>query len=262
MEMIAAFRMRQAQARVIAARPYAERIEGVIARLVAQRSAQAATHPLLAPREEIRRIGLVHITPDRGLCGGLDINVNRFAGDFILRQKRDASVTCVGRKGRDFMVRSGQNVEAIFTDMGDGPTVMDILPVARQVMSAYESGDVDEVYVSYARFGSVAVQTPTARKLLPIEPAELSASERLGYIYEPSAKDVLDALLPRFVEREIYEALLEAVASEQSARFIAMRNATDNANDMMEELTLLMNKIRQQSITEELLDIVGAVEAL
>jgi F-type H+-transporting ATPase subunit gamma len=262
LEMIAAFRMRQAQLRVQASRPYAEKIQEVIGRLCAQQSVQEVLHPLLVEHEEKKRIGVIHITPDRGMCGGLDSSLNRFAGAFILEQEAQVAVTCVGRKGRDFMVRSGQDVQAIFTDMGDSPTVLDILPIAHTVISGYENGDLDEVYLVFSRFVSVAVQRPTVEKLLPIEPTADSGTACADYIYEPNAKDVLASLLPRFVEREIYQAMLEAVASEQSARVVAMRNATDNANEMIDELTLVLNKLRQQTITEELLDIIGAAQAL
>jgi F-type H+-transporting ATPase subunit gamma len=146
--------------------------------------------------------------------------------------------------------------------MGDSPTVLDILPIAHTVISGYENGDLDEVYLVFSRFVSVAVQRPTVEKLLPIEPTADSGTACADYIYEPNAKDVLASLLPRFVEREIYQAMLEAVASEQSARVVAMRNATDNANEMIDELTLVLNKLRQQTITEELLDIIGAAQAL
>lgn len=262
MEMIAAFRMRRAQQQVLASRPYAEKIQEVIGRLSAQQESEEALHPLLVERVEKRRIGVIHITPDRGMCGGLDSSLNRFAGEFILRQEPDVSVICVGRKGRDFMVRSGQDVQAIFTDMGDRPGIEDILPIAHMVISGYENEELDEVYMVFSRFVSMMVQRPMVERLLPIQPATLPAAERVGYIYEPDAGTVLAALLPRFVEREIYQAVLEAVASEQSARMVAMRNATDNANEMIEELTLLLNKLRQQTITEELLDLIGAAEAL
>ena len=264
MEMIATIRMRRARERMMAARPYAERIQEVISRLSAQTQSEEgeALHPLLARREEKRRVGIVHVTPDRGLCGGLDSGLNRFAGEFILRQEAEVSVTCVGRRGRDFMVRSGQDVQAIFTDLGDRPSVQDILPIARLVISSYEDGLVDEVYLVFGHFVSVLVQRPTVERLLPIQPAPLRAVERAGYIYEPDARQVLAALLPRFVEREIYQAVLEGMASEQSARVVAMRNATENAQEMIEQLTLLLNKLRQQAITEELLDIVGATEML
>jgi F-type H+-transporting ATPase subunit gamma len=264
MEMIAAFRMRQAQSRVLAARPYEARIREVIARLSAQPVGEDedALHPLLTARPEANHIAVVHITPDRGLCGGLDSNLNRVAGEFILQKKVEVSLVCVGRKGRDFMVRSGQNVKAIFADLGHRPSMADVMPIAHMVIKDYVEHVVDEVHIVFADYVSATMQRPAVRQLLPIQPAVSSVAERGGYIYEPDARSVLAALLPRFVEREVYQAVLEAVASEQAARLMAMRDATDNANEMIEELTLLLNKIRQQSITAELLEVVGTAEAL
>ena len=257
MEMIAAFKMRQAQARVLAGRPYAEKIQEVISRLSAQPVSEKDVHPLLRQRPEKRRIEVIHIAPDRGLCGGLNSALNRLAGEFILGRETSVSVVCVGRKGRDFMVRSGQDVRAIFVDLGDRPAMQDVLPIAHMAIADFTSGHADEVHLVFGRFFSTMTQRPTVQRLLPVEPATLPAQERVGYIYEPAAKDVLNALLPRFVEREIYHAVMEGVASEQSARMVAMRNATENANEMIDDLTLLLNKIRQVTITTELLDILG-----
>ena len=159
------------------------------------------------------------------------------------------------------MVRTGQDVSAIFPDLSDRPALMDILPIARMAITDFITEQADEVYITYARFISTMNQRPTLQRLLPVEAATLPASERVGYIFEPRATEVLEALLPRFVEREIYQAVLEGVASEQSARMVAMRNATENANEMVDDLTLLLNKIRQETITEELLDILGGVSA-
>lgn len=261
MEVVAALKMRQAQARVLAGRPYAEKLQEVISRLSAQPMREEQRPPLLRQRPERRRVQLIHVTPDRGLCGGLNSVLNRLAGEFILNQRMPVRVICVGRKGRDFMVRTGQDVEAIFTDLGDRPRVMDILPIARMAITDFIDEQVDEVYVLYARFFSTMVQRPTVQRLLPVQPATLPAAERVGYIFEPRASDVLRALLPRFVEREIYQTILEGVASEQSARMVAMRNATENARDMIDDLTLLLNKVRQETITKELLDIVGGAAA-
>lgn len=262
MEMIAAFKMRHAQARVVAGRPYAEKIQEVISRLSAQPVSEGQqVHPLLRQRPETRRIEVIHITPDRGLCGGLNSVLNRLAGEFILGHEVPVCVVCVGRKGRDFMVRSGQDVRAVFVDLGDRPAMQDILPIARMAMTDFMNEHVDEVHLVFGRFVSTLTQRPTVQRLLPVEPATLPAQERVGYIYEPAAREVLSALLPRFVEREIYHAVMEGVASEQSARMVAMRNATENANEMIEDLTLLLNKIRQETITTELLDILGGVSA-
>ena len=172
------------------------------------------------------------------------------------------SIVAVGRKGRDFMVRYGQNVKAIFVNLGDRPSLADTIAISRMVIDDYSEVSADEVYMSYVEFVSTTVQRPVVKQLLPMVPADLRAEERVGYIYEPNSLTVLDSLLPRYVEMEVYHALLELIASEQSARMVAMRNATENANDMVADLTLLSNKVRQESITNELLDIVGGTIGL
>ena len=261
MEMVAATKMRRAQERTIAARPYAEKMRQVLADLAAQRQAGDEPQPLLE-RRPVSRIALVHITPDRGLCGGLNTNVNHRAASFILEQSIPVSIVAVGRKGRDFMVRSGQEVRCEFTHLGDRPSVADVLPIARVVIDDYIDGIVDEVYISYTQFVTTMTQRSVLWRLLPIEPAELEPGSAIEYIYEPSPEAVLAELLPRFVEMQLYHALLESIASEQSARMVAMRNATDNANDLIEELTLTFNKTRQEMITKELLEITGGASAL
>ena len=261
MQMIAASKMRRAQQMTIDGRPYAEKMRGVLADLAAQPAEAEEVHPLLRQRE-VQRIQIIHITPDRGLCGGLNSNLNRTSGRFVLEQAAPVNVVTVGRKGRDFMVRYGRDVRAVFTDIGDRPTVADILPIAHLAIDDYTSGNVDQVMITYAQFVSTAVQRPVMQQLLPVEPATLEPGQAVGYIYEPDSLTVLSALLPRFVEMQLYHAVLESIASEHSARMVAMRNATDNASDMMDSLTLMLNKVRQESITKELLDIVGGVAAL
>jgi F-type H+-transporting ATPase subunit gamma len=172
------------------------------------------------------------------------------------------SFIAIGRKGRDFTVRTGQDVKAVFTDIGDRPTLATILPAARMAMDAYTDKEVDAVYMAYANFVNTTVQRPVVDQLLPVLPPTDEASRITEYIYEPQSLTVLDALLPRYVEMQLYHALLESIASEQSARMVAMRSATDNANVMVDDLTLVMNKVRQESITTELLDIVGGAAAI
>ena len=261
MEMIAASRMRRAQASVLAGRPYSEKIQEVIAHLAAQPREDADSVQPLLERRAVNRIEIVLISPDRGLCGGLHSNLNRRVAQFILEQQVPVSIVAVGRKGRDFMVRYGQDVKAVFINLGDRPALIDTTAISRVVIADYAEGLADEVYIAYAEFVSTTVQRPVVRRLLPIVPAELRAEERVGYIYEPDSPTVLGSLLPRFVEMEVYHTLLELIASEQSARMVAMRNATDSADDMVSDLTLLSNKVRQESITNELLDIVGGTAA-
>ena len=261
MEMIATSKMRRAQEAGLAGRPYDQKIRQVIADLAALPYAGDVPHPLLQ-RRAVKKIAIIHITPDRGLCGGLNANLNRKTGSFILGQDKPVSMVCVGRKGLDFMRRYGREIRAEFTQLGDRPTVFDILPIARIVNDDYTNGLVDTVYVVYARFVSTMVQMPVMEQLLPVEPAPMPKTENIEYIYEPAPEGVLGALLPRFVEMEIYHAILESIASEQSARMVAMRNATENAKELIDHLTLMYNKARQEAITTELLDISGATAAL
>ncbi|MEE8159416.1 MAG: ATP synthase F1 subunit gamma [Dehalococcoidia bacterium] len=262
MEMIAASKMRRAQNAVLAGRPYAQKIQEVIANLEAQPQELDEGHPLL-DRRPVNRIGLVYLTPDRGLSGGLHGSLNRTLAQFIIEKKpTPVRIVVVGRKGRDFVVRTGQDVQAVFVNLGDRPPMSEILPICQIIFNNYSEGEVDEVYLVYPQFVTLTSQRPMITRLLPIEPADLAVESRVGYIYEPNPGAVLDLLLPRFVEMQVYHALLELSASEQSARMVAMRNATDNAKDMVGDLTLELNKVRQDSITAELLDIVGGAVAL
>ena len=261
MSLIAASKMRRAQNATVQGRPYAQKIQEVIAHLAAQPQEEGALHPLLAVRP-VNRVGLLVITPDRGLAGGMHAAINRQAAQFILEQQAPVRSIALGRKGRDFMARYGQDLLAVFTDLGDRPVVEDTLPLSRMIIDQFTAGEMDEVYLAYTRFVSTVVQRPVVEKLLPVEPGALSGAARSGYIYEPDALTVLGELLPQFVDMEVYHALLESIASEQSARMVAMRNATDNAKSLAEDLTLVMNKLRQDSITNELLDLVGGQIAL
>jgi F-type H+-transporting ATPase subunit gamma len=268
LQLVAASKMRRAQDRALQARPYSEKLRVVLAGLAtkAQGADDEAAHPLLASRPA-RNIAVLHITPDRGLCGGLNANLNRSAGTFVAIQHEPVSVVAVGKKGRDFFVRAHTHLLAEFTELGDYPTQSDTMGIGRLVIDDYLNGTVDRVYVSFSEFVSTAVQRPAIRQLLPIEPPQMgSAAEAEGfrqdYIFEPSPDIVLQRLLPRYIEMQIYEAVLQSAASEQSARMVAMKNATDNAQDITRELTLTYNKIRQEQITNELLDIVGGAAAL
>ena len=258
MEMIAASKMRQAQLRVLAARPYAEKMHEVVAHLAVQAQPGEELHPLLQ-RREVKRVAVVHIAADRGLCGGLNANVNRMTTNFVLERTMPVALITVGRRGRDFMSRYGQDILAEFIQLGDRPSLLDTIPISRVVIDDYTNETIDQVYLAYTRFITTVNQQPMLQELLPIEPAKMERTENLEYIYEPSAPAVLEHLLPRYVEMQVYHAILESIASEQSARMVAMRNATDNANDMLEELTLIHNKARQELITKELLDIAGGV---
>ncbi|MFC1913171.1 ATP synthase F1 subunit gamma [Chloroflexota bacterium] len=261
MEMMATLKMRRAQEAGLAGRPYAEKIQQVLADLAALPQEGRLLHPLLQ-RRPVNKIAIVHITPDRGLCGGLNAGINRLAGSFILEQGVSVSLIGVGRKGLDFMRRHGRDIRAEFTWLGDRPSLLDTLPIARIVIDDYTEGIIDRVYVVYAQFISTMIQRPVLQQILPIEPAALPHGQNVDYIYEPGSDVVLGGLLPRFVEMQIYHAVLESIASEQSARMVAMRNATENAHELIQDLTLMYNKARQESITKELLEITGGAEAL
>ena len=261
MEMIATSKMRRTQQRGLAGRPYAEKISQVLADLAALPQAGEVLHPLLQ-RRPITKIAIVHITPDRGLCGGLNTNINRKTASFILEQSVPVTLITVGRKGLDFMRRYGRDIRAEFTRLGDQPSLLDMLPISRIIIDDYTNGVIDLVYLAYAQFISTMVQRPVLQQILPIEPAAIPKAQNVDYIYEPRPDVVLGHLLPRFVEMQVYHAILESIASEQSARMVAMRNATDNANELIGDLTLMYNKARQESITKELLDITGGAEAL
>jgi F-type H+-transporting ATPase subunit gamma len=260
MSMIAASKMRRAQEMALQTRPYAERMLALLSDLAAQPQDIDETHPLLV-RREAKRVQLIVMTPDRGLTGGMNTAVSRSAAQHMLDLGLDSDVVAVGKKGRDFFARTG-NLRASFTGLGDRPTVADGTPVAQVVMDDYTSERVDAVYLVYSQFVNTTVQRPQVLPLLPVVPAKLESRDTVGYIFEPSAAKVLADLLPRYVEMQIYHALLESVASEQSARMVAMRAATDNAIEMKADLTLEMNKLRQESITAELLDIVGGAAAV
>lgn len=261
MEMIATAKMRRAQDQAITGRPYAERISRVVADLAIHSQVDGKAHPLLQKRE-VSKIAIVHITTDRGLCGGLNANLNRLVANFILEQTVAVTLITVGRKGRIFMLRNGQDIRAEFTGISDRPTLLETLPISRVVIDDYASGDVDKVYLAYPRFVTTMVQRPVMETLLPVEPTVVPPIQRVEYIYEPAPGAVLDQLLPRFVEMQVYHAILELIACEQSARMVAMRSASDNAKELIEDLILTLNKVRQETITKEICDISGGAEAL
>lgn len=257
MEMVSASKMRRAQRNTEATRPYADRMRDVMGELTTRAGATLA-HPLLIQRPNVHKLGLVMITPDRGLCGGLISNVNRTASRFILEHRQAGQVVevlTVGRKGRDFALRTHVPLIAEITGIGDAPSLIDILPVATNVIEGFVEGRFDEVHIVYTSFVNSLVQKTQTRRLLPLEPVVEGAGSRLDYTYEPDQQSVLNALLPRFVEVQIYAMILESIASEHSARMMAMRNATDNAKELVRDLTLSANKARQATITKEIAEI-------
>lgn len=275
MQMIAAARMRRAQEQALASRPYAAKSWEILTHLAAQRGNVQNLHPLLTQRDQVREIAIVLITSDRGLAGAYNSNIIRAVTRFMLEQNREnARLITVGRKGRDFMLRFRRTIVADFADLPPRPTTFDISPITRTVIDGFLDGEYDEVYLAYTDFINTLSQEPTIRLLLPIRPGGVESkvmSEYLDqettlatgeYIYEPDPATLLDTILPRFTELQLYQAVLEAIASEESARMVAMRNATENAKELVSDLTLTYNKARQDAITREMLDIAGGAEAL
>ncbi len=261
MEMVAASKMRKAQERALQARPYADKMMEVLGDLAAQPKVGDWIHPLLLERP-VKKIAVVQMTSNKGLCGGLNANVNKLVAGFILNQDVPVEIVAVGKKGLEFMSRAGREIRAEFTAISDRPYIDEALPVARIVIDAYSDGEVDQVFLAYPKFRSTALQQPVMEQLLPILAAKIPEGKNVEYIYEPDAREVMSDLLPRYIEMEIYHALLETIASEQSARMVAMRNATDAAIEMVESLTLKYNKARQEQITTELLDITAGAAAV
>lgn len=262
MQMVAASRMRRAQQRVAATRPYAGHIRAIVADVAGRSGAE--NHPLLSARE-VRNVEIVSITPDRGLAGALVTNLNRETSRLTTSLGHPFRVVAVGRKGRDFAARSRMHLVAEFTHLGDHPGIEAVSPIARQILDDFEAGTVDVVHLVYTEFVSTLRQRPKVVQLLPVIPPEGEQEEPVAgpWNYEPDNPGaVLSSLLPRYVEFTLYQALLESIASYYSAQMLAMSSATDNANDLAQELTLLMNKARQAEITKEIAEISGAAEAI
>jgi F-type H+-transporting ATPase subunit gamma len=256
--------MRKAQAQVLATRPYAEQAREVLSYVARLTTKESYLTPLIQGRP-VKRIGILLVTGDRGLAGGFNANVIRRAAAFM-REKRAAGaeveVVTVGRKGRDWLLRYDPVVRAEFTGMPDSPTTYHIGPIARLLIDDYTAGHFDEVYAIYTDFVNTLRQDPVVHKLLPIEPAEPSVTMAPDYTFEPSPEAVLNQVLYGFTEVQILQALYESLASEHSARMVAMRNATDAAGELIDTLTLTYNKARQENITRELMDIVGGTSAV
>ena len=263
MEMVSAAKMRRAQQRVLASRPYSERLQTVIADLASLNvdPEYLTAFPLLEQRP-VQRSAVIVITPDRGLTGALNSNILRRASRYVLSEAGvPVEVIAAGKKGRDFMVRTRQDLVAEFIGLGDNVGLDDIRPIAEVALADFTSGKVDAVYVVFARFVNTLTQVPEVRQILPItKPEEVGAYT--DYIFEPSPAVVLQALLPRYIEIQLYQAMLESIASEHSARMVAMRNASQNAKDLVTDLTLSYNKARQAQITREVSEIAAGANAL
>ena len=272
MEMVAASRMKRAQDSILAARPYADELEAALGRVAGAAGLTEDIDPLLA-RRPIRRAGIIVITTDRGLAGSLNANatrgVLRWVTERASRSNGDARVEIeaitVGRKGRDALRRAGVPIAAHFAQLGDRPSFADVTPIARLVTEDFLAEKYDEIDIAYSTFVSTLSQRPEIATILPVVRPEMGEeSERTNdeYLFEPSPEAVLRRLLPHYVAIGIYRAVLENNASEQSARMIAMRNSTENANELIDDLTLVYNKTRQATITREMIEIASGAEAL
>ena len=259
MQFVAAAKLRRAQESTLHARPYSEKIDEVLADLAAVLSGEE--HPLLAEREGGKRL-IVLITTDRPLAGPLNTNTVRFIAREITDYKGDLTLVTVGRKGRDAMRRARVPMEAHFDSFGDRPTFADVIPLARLVSDGFVDGTYGRVDTVYSHFVSTLVQRPTLDRLLPVEPAEdTEGIPGRQFIFEPNPGAVLRQLLPRYVATRLFQAVLENKASEESSRMVAMKNATENAEELIDDLTLSYNKVRQANITREMIEIASGAQA-
>jgi F-type H+-transporting ATPase subunit gamma len=262
MKMVSAAKLRRAQQRIIKARPYAHKLLGIL-RSVAAR-ANPELHPLLQPHEDGNRVELFVLTGDKGLCGSFNTHIIRKA-ELFAKELTDKQLTLctVGKRGREYFARRKYEIRREWVDVFRDVQFGIAEEMADEIIEHYERGELDEVYLVYNEFKSAIQCTPTIRPLLPIEPMEFTAGETADdYIYEPDAERLFAALLPHYVQQIVFQALLESVAAEHAARMTAMDNATKNAGELIESLTLHMNKVRQASITTEILEVVSGAEAL
>jgi len=259
MQFVAASKLKRAQDATLSARPYSQKIDEVLADLATVLGGDE--HPLLAKREGGKRL-VVLITSDRGLAGPFNTNTIRFAAQAITEHKGDLAVVTVGRKGRDAMRRARVPMEAHFEGFGDRPTFADVLPLARLITDDYLAGTYARVDIVFSQFVSTLTQRPALDTLLPIEPSEdTEGIPGNQFIFEPSPAAVLERLVPRYIATRLFQAVLESKASEESSRMVAMRNATDNAEDLIEDYTLAYNKVRQANITREMIEIASGAQA-
>ena len=260
MAMIAASKLRRSQDAATQGRYYSNSMKEMVSNVISQIGDEIANQPL-AQQREIKNIGVLFITPDRGLTGGLNSNLMRALDAFIVKEDIPAKIIGVGKKGIDYSRRNNLELLGQFSGIGDRPKSNDTIEIANQLIQEFNRGSVDSFFVGYSQFINTTLQKPIITQLLPIKTDQLTSSTK-EYIYEPTAGELLSSLLPRYVQTLVHHSILEANASEQSARMVAMNQATDNANEVVGDLTLLMNKKRQEMITNELLDIVGGVSAL
>ncbi|MDD5175259.1 MAG: F0F1 ATP synthase subunit gamma [Sterolibacterium sp.] len=266
MEMVAASKMRKAQERMKAARPYGDKIRRIAANL--SRANSEYKHPFLVKNDKVANAGLIVITTDKGLCGGLNTNVLRLAlgriKDWDAAGVKNVSVGCVGNKGLGFMQRLGANVVSKVTGLGDTPHLEKLIGPVKVLLDAFSAGELDVVFIAYTRFVNTMKQEPVLEQLLPLSGEQLQDEQAHSwdYLYEPDSKAVVDELLVRYVEALVYQSVAENMASEQSARMVAMKAASDNAGTVIKDLQLIYNKTRQAAITKEIAEIVGGAAAV
>ncbi|BBU68260.1 MAG: F0F1 ATP synthase subunit gamma [Rhodocyclaceae bacterium] len=264
MEMVAASKMRKAQDRMLKARPYGEKIRRVAAHL--SHALSEYKHPFLEKRDQIKKVGIILVTSDKGLCGGLNTNVLRQ----LVNKMREldgknvkVQVTAIGSKGFAFLQRNGAEVSSHAIGLGDNPHIDSLIGPVKVQIDAFNAGEIDELHIAYTRFVNTMRQEPVVEQLLPLAGDTVgSAPSRWDYVYEPDAKSVIDDLLVRYLEALVYQSVAENIASEQSARMVAMKAASDNAKNVIEELKLVYNKTRQAAITKELSEIVSGAAAV
>lgn len=265
MEMVAASKMRRAQERMSASRPYAETMRKVIGH-IAQGQLEYK-HPYLIERE-VKRVGYIVVSTDRGLCGGLNINLFKSALNEMKQWSAKGAkvdLALIGSKASNFFERHGAKVKAHVSGLGDNPSVNDLIGSVKVMLKAYDNGEIDRLYLVYNKFVNTMVQQPKVDQLLPLpvtEDSKLNKKHHWDYLYEPDPKQLLDALLIRYVESQVYQGVVENLASEQAARMVAMQAATDNAGNLINDLQLVYNKARQASITQELTEIVSGAAAV
>ncbi len=268
MELVAASKMRKAQDRMSTSKPYSEKIRKVISHVA--KSHAEYPHPFLKEREKIQRVGFIIVTTDRGLCGGLNVNLFRkVLRELKAWEEKGASINLclIGRKGAAFFKSIGGDVLAVADHLGDTPEIQDLIGIVKVMLDAFKSNELDAVYIASNDFVNTMVQRPAIRRLLPLPKFEDDAAhEQQGhwdYIYEPdAAKDLLEMLLIRYIESQVYQAVVENIACEQSARMVAMQSATKNAGEIIKELQLIYNKARQAGITREIAEIVAGAAAV
>lgn len=264
MEMVAASKMRKAQERMAASRPYADKMRHVIGHLAD--ASPDFTHPYLVANDEVKKIGIIVVSTDRGLCGGLNINLFRKTLQFMQAQQKsgvEVKLTVIGRKAGSFFRGVGADIAASKENLGDSPHLVDIIGAVKVMLDGFDEGELDRLYLANNSFVNTMTQSPDVEQLLPVVPVvDEEMPQHWDYIYEPAAEELLDGVLKRYVESQVYQAAVDNVACEMAARMVAMKAASDNAGDLIEDLQLVYNKARQAAITTELTEIVAGAAAV